>query len=143
MRDEESRSRGPSLGGPPGADPPILNDAYRSSTSSAAAELQRQMNAQLMRMSTMSSFHGDNPFVGTPIVCVDLFVVLGNPLCFDVSVKRRLGHAVGARRRVPGHGGLAAGRVEVRLSPTILDVHQTAVLGRTVTHYCHVDPVCC
>lgn len=67
MRDEESRSRGQSLGGPAGGDPPVLNDAYRgSSASSAAAELQRQMNAQLMRMSAMSSFHGDNPFTGTP-----------------------------------------------------------------------------
>jgi hypothetical protein len=66
MRDEESRSRGQSLGGPAGGDPPVLNDAYRGSASSAAAELQRQMNAQLMRMSTMSSFHGDNPFTGTP-----------------------------------------------------------------------------
>ncbi|RLN46039.1 hypothetical protein BBO99_00005497 [Phytophthora kernoviae] len=46
---------------------PFLNDAY-GSTYAAAGDLQRQMNAHLMRMSTMStmsSFHGDNPFTGS------------------------------------------------------------------------------
>ncbi|KAL3667026.1 hypothetical protein V7S43_007969 [Phytophthora oleae] len=43
---------------------PFLNDAYGSSDPTAG-DLQRQMNAHLMRMSAMSatsSFHGDNPF---------------------------------------------------------------------------------
>ncbi|KAG7401320.1 hypothetical protein PHYBOEH_001736 [Phytophthora boehmeriae] len=46
---------------------PFLNDAY-GSTYAAAGDLQRQMNAHLLRMSTMStmsSFHGDNPFTGS------------------------------------------------------------------------------
>ncbi|KAG7377716.1 hypothetical protein PHYPSEUDO_011123 [Phytophthora pseudosyringae] len=43
---------------------PFLNDAYGSGDPTAG-DLQRQMNAHLMRMSAMSamsSFHGDNPF---------------------------------------------------------------------------------
>ncbi|OWZ23085.1 hypothetical protein PHMEG_0002074 [Phytophthora megakarya] len=46
---------------------PILNDAYGSGDPTAG-DLQRQMNAHLMRMSAMSamsSFHGDNPFSGS------------------------------------------------------------------------------
>ncbi|GMF22765.1 unnamed protein product [Phytophthora lilii] len=46
---------------------PFLNDAYGTSDATAG-DLQRQMNAHLMRMSamsTMSSFHGDNPFTGS------------------------------------------------------------------------------
>lgn len=46
---------------------PFLNDAY-GETDPAARDLQQQMNAHLMRMSamsTMSSFHGDNPFTGS------------------------------------------------------------------------------
>ncbi|ETL97926.1 hypothetical protein L917_04869 [Phytophthora nicotianae] len=46
---------------------PFLNDAYGSGNATAG-DLQRQMNAHLMRMSamsTMSSFHGDNPFTGS------------------------------------------------------------------------------
>jgi hypothetical protein len=46
---------------------PFLNDAY-GAADSTAGDLQRQMNAHLMRMSamsTMSSFHGDNPFSGS------------------------------------------------------------------------------
>ncbi|KAG3181395.1 hypothetical protein PC128_g15186 [Phytophthora cactorum] len=46
---------------------PFLNDAYGSGDATAE-DLQRQMNAHLMRMSAMSamsSFHGDNPFSGS------------------------------------------------------------------------------
>ncbi|KAE8896938.1 hypothetical protein PF005_g8281 [Phytophthora fragariae] len=46
---------------------PFLNDAY-GTADATAGDLQRQMNAHLMRMSamsTMSSFHGDNPFSGS------------------------------------------------------------------------------
>lgn len=46
---------------------PFLNDAYGTGDATAG-DLQRQMNAHLMRMSAMSamsSFHGDNPFSGS------------------------------------------------------------------------------
>ena len=43
---------------------PFLNDVYRVGEESSG-DLQRQMNAHLIRMSTMSSFHGDNPFSGS------------------------------------------------------------------------------
>ncbi|CAH0521289.1 unnamed protein product [Peronospora belbahrii] len=43
---------------------PFLNDAYKADDA-AAGDLQRQMNARLMRMSAMSSLHGDNPFSGS------------------------------------------------------------------------------
>ncbi|KAF4030492.1 hypothetical protein GN244_ATG17702 [Phytophthora infestans] len=46
---------------------PFLDDAYGSGDATAG-DLQRQMNAHLMRMSAMSamsSFHGDNLFSGS------------------------------------------------------------------------------
>ncbi|CAH0487101.1 unnamed protein product [Peronospora farinosa] len=43
----------------------FVNDAYRVGNDASSGDLQRQMNTHLMRMSAMSSFHGDNPFSGS------------------------------------------------------------------------------
>lgn len=77
------------------------------------------LQAHMMKMSamsTMSSFHGDNPFSGWVVLVFALHreensgLLLTSTLC---ALQFRLAHAVSARRRVPGHGRLPPRRLEV------------------------------
>ncbi|KAL4158344.1 hypothetical protein PRNP1_004122 [Phytophthora ramorum] len=83
---------------------PFLDDAYGAGD---AGDLQRQMNAHLMRMSamsTMSSFHGDNPFSGsvTQSALEDAFLdMAGSRLdASNVLLSSRMSVAPGAQSQL-------------------------------------------
>ncbi|KAF4140839.1 hypothetical protein GN958_ATG09687 [Phytophthora infestans] len=85
---------------------PFLDDAYGSGDATAG-DLQRQMNAHLMRMSAMSamsSFHGDNPFSGsvTQSALEDAFLdMAGSRLdASNVLLSSRMSAAPGSQLRM-------------------------------------------
>ncbi|GMF44841.1 unnamed protein product [Phytophthora fragariaefolia] len=85
---------------------PVLNYAYGTGDTTAS-DLQRQMNAHLMRMSAisaMSSFHGDNPFSGslTQSALEDAFLdMAGSRLdASNVLLSSRMSSAPGSKSQV-------------------------------------------
>lgn len=87
---------------------------------------EQQLQAHMLKMSamsTMSSFHGDNPFSGASTAhcrcpARTRYVADRTRCCF---VSTRVADAVRARRRVPRHGGLAPGRLECAAGQPLLD----------------------